>query len=571
MEADQDIFLVTQREIGGERAGGKGPVHRGHGLPHHADPAACPVQLCPGDGGGAAAGPPAAACGRRSPSSRPMWRPSRRSSPLRPCGRAPGRRPCCARPTHLFGEYAEHGQRCAGGGRDHGDGQPGPRLSWRTISPRTSPCATPTSRRSWRNSPPSPGCGSSTASWCGRTTCWALSTRWRARSGTSWSAPSGTRSSGTQIRVLQNELGETDDGDEDEIDPTARRSWRLELPEETEKHLLKEVNKLAKQPFGSAEGAVIRNYLDVCLEMPWNTTTKERVSVDGRPQGAGKGPLRPGKGEGADSGDHRRPADESGRQGADPLPGGPARRGQDLHRHLRGQGAEPEAGPPVPGRRPGRGGHPGPPEDLHRRHARPDHRGHQPQRVHESRCCCWTRSTSWAATTGATRPPRCWRCWTASRTAPSGTTSWRSRWTCPRSCSSPPPTPPTPSPGPCWTGWRSSSCSSYTDEEKLQIAKRHLLPKQLAGARTEQERSCSISDDAHAGHHRGTIPGSPACALLERRARPPSAARRICALLEGHCQAGMTRDRGGAPRSLLGCQRAIRPIIQHGAGARSAW
>ncbi len=40
------------------------------------------------------------------------------------------------------------------------------------------------------------------------------------------------------------------------------------------------MNKLSKQPFGSAEGAVIRNYLDVCLEMPWNTTTKERVSVD---------------------------------------------------------------------------------------------------------------------------------------------------------------------------------------------------------------------------------------------------------------------------------------------------
>ena len=85
----------------------------------------------------------------------------------------------------------------------------------------------------------------------------------------------------TQIRVLQNELGESDDGDEDEIEdlpPEDSRPWSW--PEETEKHLLKEVNKLAKQPFGSAEGAVIRNYLDVCLEMPWNTTTKERVSVD---------------------------------------------------------------------------------------------------------------------------------------------------------------------------------------------------------------------------------------------------------------------------------------------------
>ena len=84
----------------------------------------------------------------------------------------------------------------------------------------------------------------------------------------------------TQIRVLQNELGEADEGDEDEIDAYRQEILALRLPEETEKHLLKEVNKLAKQPFGSAEGAVIRNYLDVCLEMPWNTTTKERVSVD---------------------------------------------------------------------------------------------------------------------------------------------------------------------------------------------------------------------------------------------------------------------------------------------------
>ena len=75
-------------------------------------------------------------------------------------------------------------------------------------------------------------------------------------------------------------MGETDEGDEDEIDAYRQEILALQLPEETEKHLLKEVNKLAKQPFGSAEGAVIRNYLDVCLEMPWNTTTKERVSVD---------------------------------------------------------------------------------------------------------------------------------------------------------------------------------------------------------------------------------------------------------------------------------------------------
>ena len=81
----------------------------------------------------------------------------------------------------------------------------------------------------------------------------------------------------TQIRVLQGELGEEDA--DDEIDGYRQKILALELDEETEKHLLKEVSKLSKQPFGSAEGAVIRNYLDVCLEMPWNTFTKERVSV----------------------------------------------------------------------------------------------------------------------------------------------------------------------------------------------------------------------------------------------------------------------------------------------------
>ncbi|MBQ7778528.1 MAG: endopeptidase La [Oscillibacter sp.] len=83
----------------------------------------------------------------------------------------------------------------------------------------------------------------------------------------------------TQIRVLQNELGEGDDPD-DELQTYRDKIEALQLDEDSTKHLLKEVNKLSKQPFGSAEGAVIRNYLDVCLEMPWGEYTKERVNVD---------------------------------------------------------------------------------------------------------------------------------------------------------------------------------------------------------------------------------------------------------------------------------------------------
>lgn len=80
-----------------------------------------------------------------------------------------------------------------------------------------------------------------------------------------------------QLKVLQHELGE--DGDE-EIEEYATRVQQLHLAEEVEKKLLKEVERLAKQPFGSAEASVIRNYLDVCLEMPWNEQTQDQADVE---------------------------------------------------------------------------------------------------------------------------------------------------------------------------------------------------------------------------------------------------------------------------------------------------
>ena len=81
----------------------------------------------------------------------------------------------------------------------------------------------------------------------------------------------------TQIRVLQNELGEDEDN---EIDEYRQKLDALKLDEETHQHLEKEISKLAKQPYVSAEASVIRNYLDVCLELPWGTYTKERLNVD---------------------------------------------------------------------------------------------------------------------------------------------------------------------------------------------------------------------------------------------------------------------------------------------------
>ncbi len=79
-----------------------------------------------------------------------------------------------------------------------------------------------------------------------------------------------------QIRLLQQELGEDEDS---ELDEYREKITALKLSEEVSTKLLKEVDRLAKQPFSSAEASVIRNYLDVCLEMPWGVETRERASV----------------------------------------------------------------------------------------------------------------------------------------------------------------------------------------------------------------------------------------------------------------------------------------------------
>ena len=80
-----------------------------------------------------------------------------------------------------------------------------------------------------------------------------------------------------QIRVLREELGEGDD--ESEFAEFEKKILQLHLPEDSEKKLLKDLDRLKKQPFGSAEAGVLRNYIDTVLELPWNERTKERVDV----------------------------------------------------------------------------------------------------------------------------------------------------------------------------------------------------------------------------------------------------------------------------------------------------
>ena len=81
-----------------------------------------------------------------------------------------------------------------------------------------------------------------------------------------------------QMKAIREELGEGDDINE--FADYEKGILLLNLPEDSETKLMKDLARLKKQPFGSSEGAVLRNYLDTVLELPWNTSTKERVDVE---------------------------------------------------------------------------------------------------------------------------------------------------------------------------------------------------------------------------------------------------------------------------------------------------
>ena len=81
-----------------------------------------------------------------------------------------------------------------------------------------------------------------------------------------------------QMKVIREELGEEDD--QAEFAEYEKQILLLNLDEDSETKLRKDLSRLKKQPFGSVEASVLRNYLDTVLEFPWNKKTKERISVD---------------------------------------------------------------------------------------------------------------------------------------------------------------------------------------------------------------------------------------------------------------------------------------------------
>ena len=81
-----------------------------------------------------------------------------------------------------------------------------------------------------------------------------------------------------QMNVIREELG--DGGEFNDIDELRKKIADMKLPEEVETALMKECSRLERLPVGTNESSVIETYIDTVLELPWNITTEENIDLE---------------------------------------------------------------------------------------------------------------------------------------------------------------------------------------------------------------------------------------------------------------------------------------------------
>lgn len=82
-----------------------------------------------------------------------------------------------------------------------------------------------------------------------------------------------------EMKVISDELGDSETPVE-EADEYKAKVNNLKCTDEIKTKLLKECDKLVKMPSGSHEGTVVRTYLDKCLEIPFGKYSKDRINLE---------------------------------------------------------------------------------------------------------------------------------------------------------------------------------------------------------------------------------------------------------------------------------------------------
>ncbi|MGE7053618.1 endopeptidase La, partial [Paenibacillus glucanolyticus] len=81
-----------------------------------------------------------------------------------------------------------------------------------------------------------------------------------------------------QMKAIQKELGDKE-GRTGEVEELRSQLQELELPERVHEKVEKEIDRLEKMPASSAEGGVIRNYVDWLLALPWSSKTEDDLDI----------------------------------------------------------------------------------------------------------------------------------------------------------------------------------------------------------------------------------------------------------------------------------------------------
>lgn len=84
-----------------------------------------------------------------------------------------------------------------------------------------------------------------------------------------------------QIKAIKSELGEEGQGGDDEFKELRDKIKKAKMPEEAEKESSKQLARLEKMHPDSSESAIIRNYLEWLVDLPWSVSSDEKIDIEG--------------------------------------------------------------------------------------------------------------------------------------------------------------------------------------------------------------------------------------------------------------------------------------------------